>query len=123
MEDKLDTIAVAISKQLEGVESRLTEHVSKQIAGQAGEIANLSAQVSGFEARVTTAVAELKHQGRLNLEELKTEVKLAAEGYGANLDRIERELVALNKKMDMKFTDHHLILANHNTRITTLEQR
>lgn len=111
----------------------------------AGQIADISKQLSGFETRLTTAVtdlkhqaaismddlkhqaainmADLKHQTALNMDDLKQEVKLAGEGYGATLEGIERQLVELNAKVDTKFSDHDSILADHGLRITTLEER
>jgi septation ring formation regulator EzrA len=80
------------------------EHVAEQIA-------DLSKQLS--ETKV-----HLKNEARINMEELKAEVKLGAEGYGATLQKIERELVDLNKKVDTKFGDHDFVLADHNTRIS-----
>lgn len=87
------------------------------------QVADISKQLSGFEARVITAVADLKEQGRFNVEELKDEVKLLGEGYVATLEGIERKLSDLNTKIDTNLSDHDLVLANHNTRITKLEQR
>ena len=55
------------------------------------------------------------------LEDARDEVKKAAEGYKATLDRIENDLVELNKKVDVRFGDHDKVLANHNARITVLE--
>lgn len=92
-----------------------------------GQIADISKQLSSVETRlgerVTIAVKELNAQARINMEELKTEVKLAAEGYGGTLERIERGLKDLNAKVDTKFADHGGVLANHNTRIIKLERR
>ena len=65
----------------------------------------------------------LKNQAKMNMEELKTDVKWAAEGYGATLEGIERRLDDLNKKMDAKLADHDGILDVHNKRITALETR
>lgn len=108
MEDKLEQIGAQVTD------------LSKQVAGQ---LADVSKQLSGFEHHLTTAVRDLKHQAQVNMEALRTEVKVAAEGYGAILGGIERELTDLNTKVDTKFGDHDLVLANHNTRITKLEQR
>lgn len=60
---------------------------------------------------------------KMHFEEMQGQVRLAAEGYGMNLDRIERELKALNAKMDTKFGDHEQVLINHNERISALERR
>lgn len=98
MDVTLEVLAAELAKQLEGVEGRL-------------------------DARLTKGFDEVKHEAALHREALKQDVIAAAEGYGANLERIERELVALNKKMDTKFGDHDLVLKNHNERISTLEAR
>jgi cell division septum initiation protein DivIVA len=66
---------------------------------------------------------DLKEQARIYRESLRDEVRLAAEGYGATLERIERELADLNAKFDIKFTDHDRVLTDHNRRITKLESR
>ena len=91
-----------ISKQLAGMEGRLTGHVDKQLAA---------------------AVKELKHQAQIYKEELKEEVKLGAEGYGATLEGIQRELADLNKKVDTTLGDHDRVLTDHSKRIITLEGR
>jgi len=108
MEVTLERVAAQVSdvaKQLEqfqGMERRLAEHV---------------------ESHLNAAVKELKHQGKLNAEDLKHDVKIAAEGYGATLDGIKRELEHLNKQVDTRFGDHDRVLHNHNERITKLETR
>ncbi len=91
-----------ISKQLDGMEGRLTAHVDKQLAA---------------------AVKDLKHQAQIYKEELKEEVKLGAEGYGATLKGIERELAERNKKVDTSLGDHDLVLTDHSKRIIKLEER
>lgn len=112
MEDKLEQVSAQIAD------------LSKQVASQIADVSNqLSSVETRLEMRVTTAVTDLNAQARINMEELKTEVKLAAEGYGARLEHIERELEDLNKKVDTRFGDHDLVLSNHNKRVTTLEER
>ena len=104
-----------LSKQIVG-QAGQTADLSKQIVGQGGQLAELSKQL--FETKI-----EMKSHARVNMEELKSEVKLAAEGYGATLEGIERQLSDLNTKFDTKCGNHDLVLTNHNTRITKLEQR
>ena len=53
--------------------------------------------------------------------EAKEDVRKAAEGYKATLDRIERDLGELNQKVDVKLSDHDKILADHNERLVALE--
>jgi hypothetical protein len=86
--------------QFDGIESRLTAHVDTKLAA---------------------AVVELKRHAQIHKEELRDDVKKAAEGYDATLKKIDEELAALNKKVDTKFGDHDLVLANHNKRLTKLE--
>jgi hypothetical protein len=61
------------------------------------------------------AAAELRLVGeyKIHAEEMKAEVKLAAEGYGATLEGIDRRLTELAAKWDTKITDHDLVLADH----------
>ena len=76
-----------------------------------------------LDKQLTKGLADIKHQARLNMEELKTQVKAAADGYGGTLEGIQRELKDLNEKFDTKFGDHDLVLADHNQRIVKLEKR
>lgn len=91
-----------IESGFEGLEGRLTTHVDKQLAG---------------------AVAELKHQAQVDKEELKDDVKKAAEGYDATLRKIERELSHLNEQVDNGFRDHALAIKNHSNQISELQKR
>ena len=52
--------------------------------------------------RVRGAEKRLARGTRVHMEDLKSVVTLAAEGYGATLDRIERQLTELNTKWDTK---------------------
>ena len=60
---------------------------------------------------------------KMHFENLETKVTLAADGYGGTLQKIERELADLNKKVDTKFDDHAAILRDHSKRIVALEKR
>ena len=73
-----DVVAKRIEPKFEELEGRLSAHVDKRLA---------------------SAVAELKHQANTHKEELKDDVKKAAEGYDATLRKIERELSDLNRKV------------------------
>lgn len=52
------------------------------------------------------AESRLVGQYRIHAEEMKAEVKLAAEGYGATLEGIDRRLKELAVKWDTKIADH-----------------
>jgi hypothetical protein len=73
--------------------------------------------------RVRGAEKRLARGTRVHLEDLKSVVTLAAEGYGATLDRIERQLTELNSKWDTEIVDHDRVLADHNRRIAKLETK
>jgi hypothetical protein len=64
---------------------------------------------------------EIKDHVGILVGECKDSVQKAAEGYGATLEKIERELHELNGKVDTTFADHVKILGNHNERISALE--
>lgn len=88
------------------------------------DLKQVGAQISADVAKqLSDTRDELKHQAALNMEELRTELKKVADGYGATLESIERELAALNKTVDTKFGDRDLVLADHNRRIARLEKR
>ena len=103
------------------------EQVAAQVSEVAKHVAEVSRQLGETEQRLKAHVDEakkdLKHQAQVYKEELKQEVKLGAEEYGGTLGHIERELAALNKKVDTRLEDHDLVLGNHNERITTLAKR
>lgn len=68
-----------------------------------------------FEAR-----AELRM--KMHFENLDYTVKLAAEGYGATLDRIERDVAELKSSTTTGFADITRVLENHAQRIETIEE-
>ena len=75
-----------------------------------------------FSKRFDDAEKRLSEGALVNMEELKTVVKLAAEGYGATLEAMNRRLEGLEQKLDDNLRDHGLILKNHEQRISGLEQ-
>lgn len=80
---------------------------------------------AGFatKADLTAFAEEIKNHVGLRLDDAKEWVQKAAEGYGATLERIERDLDELNAKMDTGFFDHGKLLKDHDCRITALEGR
>jgi BMFP domain-containing protein YqiC len=99
------------------------EQVTAQISAA---VAELTRQLGETEQRLKSHVDEAKtdltHQAQVYKDELKKEVKKGAEGYGGTLEGIERDLADLNKKVDIKFRDHDLVLVDHNKRIAKLEK-
>lgn len=95
----------------------LADRLSKEVATQLGAVEQR------LTARVDHAEDELKRHSKAQMESLKEEVKLAAEGYGATLEGIETSLKELAVKLDTKISDHDLVLSDHAKRIENLEQR
>ena len=95
----------------------LAQSLSKEIAKQLGAVEQR------LTVRVDHAEDELKRHSKAHMESLKEEVKLAAEGYGATLEGIDRSLKELAVKLDTKIADHDLVLSDHAKRIQNLEQR
>jgi hypothetical protein len=83
-----------------------------------------------LESRLTTAVVEhlaaaegrLIGQYKIHAEEMKAEVNLAAEGYGATLESLDRRLDRLEKNWTARFGDHESLLKIHEKRISSLEE-
>jgi hypothetical protein len=115
-----------IVKQLGDAEKRLDGVIVKRLGDAEDRLGGVIVkQLGDAEKRLTeqftAAETRLSEGARVNMEELKSTVKLAAEGYGATLDRIERRLDELNAKVDTKFGDHDKVLMNHASRISRLE--
>jgi arginyl-tRNA synthetase len=108
-------IADAVEKRLSGAfEERIKTHFEERIKTHFEE--RIKDHIDKFEQRAETRM-------RMHFENLESQVKLAAEGYGATLEGIERRLTEINTKFDTKFGEHDRVLADHNGRITTLENR
>ena len=76
-----------------------------------------------MEGRMQMHFENTEERMQMHFESMEGTVRLAAEGYGATLAGIDRKLAALNEKFDKKFGDHDLVLADHNKRISKLEER
>lgn len=89
---------------------------------------NVTAAVTAVvNAHVSAVEARLSKQAHVNVEAVKSEVRLAAEGYAASLDSLHRRFDDMEKDMEKslktRLDDHDLVLKNHGGRITTLEQK
>ena len=93
-----ETVEARLRTAFVDSEARIKEHIDK------------------FEDR-----AEKRMQ--MHFENLEGTVRLAAEGYGSTLEGIDRKLAEMNTRFDEKFGDHDLVLADHNKRISKLEER
>ena len=99
--------------QFQELASEIAAAVEKRLSG-------------AFEERIKTHIDQFEERAELRMkmhfENLESKVTLAAEGYGATLEGINRELAELNEKVDNGFRDHALILKDHSKRITELEK-
>ena len=116
--------------QFEELAQRLKSELAPVIADQLkSELATVVADQ--VKSKLATVIAEqfaaagsrLVGQYRIHAEEMKAEVKLAAEGYGATLEGIDRRLKELAVKWDTKIANHDLVLSDHAKRLENLEQR
>lgn len=124
-----------VDNTVDGMETRLTAHVDKKLLEATDELkqqaaANLkelkqqaTENLEELKQQAVENLKELKHQAEMNAEDLQTLVKATAEGYGANLDRIDRELKELNKSVKTTLADHARVLATHSKHIDALEKR
>ena len=112
-------IADAVEKRLSGAfEGRIATRVEERLSGAFEQ--RVKTHLDTLEERVKTHINNFEQRAetrmKMHFENLETKVTLAADGYGATLKKIERELVDLNKKVDEKFADHDLVLTDHNRR-------
>lgn len=108
------------------------QELAKQIADDVVQridgvvVKRLGEAEKGFDDLIVKRLGEaekrLSDGAKMNMEELRTATKLAAESYGATLERIERELKSCKTDCDARFEDHNAVLDNHRKRITALEQ-
>ena len=72
--------------------------------------------------QVSAAERRLSEQAQANVEAVREQAKLAAEGYAATLDSINRHLHGIEAAVGIKFADHDKVLASHGDRLTALER-
>lgn len=74
-----ERIVVAMEPQFEELAGRITKDVSEAVTARVAEV-------------LAAAERRLSERAQVNVEAVKYEARLAAEGYGAMLESIEREL-------------------------------
>ena len=109
-----------LTERFNGAEGRLAEQF-------AGAEKRLSEQFAGAEKRLSEQFADAEQRladgAKAHMDELRTLVKLSAEGYGATLESIERRLTSLEKKVDNGFRDHGKILREHSIQLKALTRQ
>lgn len=118
------------------------QEAAKQIADAVERrlVARLSDRFDAFEERLESRFGTFEHRvdglvamrlgeaetrlaegAKAHAEELRDLVKLAAEGYGATLESIDRRLDRLEKKVDNGFADQARVLRQHTSEINTVK--
>jgi len=106
--------------EIGGVEGRLRA----EIGGVEGR---LRAEIGGAEDRLRleggTNTSSVESRLRVLIEASRDEQRLAAEGFGATLDRIETRLEQMHREYLHTRNDHASAIQDHDRRITALERR
>jgi malonyl CoA-acyl carrier protein transacylase len=127
MEPQFKDVSDEITRNVtEAVTRNVTEAVTRNVteAVTRNVTAAVTAAVNNHVTQVVTAAEQrLAHQAKLNVEAVKEVARLAAEGYVASLDAIDRRLATIETKLTIRVDDHDSILENHNERISSLERK
>lgn len=104
-----------MDEQFEALAQRIADEVEKRFSQRFDEAERR------LDARFDDAERRLSDGARVHAENLEHEIKIAAEGYGATLESIDRELKRLDTKWDTQIADHNSVLLDHGKRIRKLE--
>ncbi len=74
-----------------------------------------------FEERLNQFEERTEKRMQMHFENLEGTIRLAAEGYAAGLDRLDRQVAEMNAQFRAQFADHALVLGDHEKRIGKLE--
>ena len=104
--------------QFQELSERIAKDVSAAVSRDvtAAVTANLTDVLKAAEQR-------LSGQATIHAEAVREQAKLAAEGYAATLEGINRRLDGIEKAVNVKLRDHDNALANHAGRIAALEPK
>jgi len=122
--NSVETRLGSVETRLGSVETRLGG-VETRLGSVETNLVQLATKVDALPTKNDIAVftSEVKDQFGIMVADCTDSVRKAAEGYGASLTKIERELGDLNAKVHTQLADHVKILANHHERISALERR
>jgi uncharacterized phage infection (PIP) family protein YhgE len=108
-------VTAAVTRDVTATVSRdVTAVVTRDVT--AAVSANLTEVLKAAEQRLSS-------QATILAEDVKGQAKLAAEGYAATLDGINRRLDGIEKAVNTKLLDHDKVLANHASRLVALEPK
>lgn len=110
--------------QFEELAGRITKDVTEAVKAHVTDVLAAAEQRlvrTNLEA-LTAAERRLSKQARVNVEAVKSEGRLAAEGYAATLESIERELKDFRSEWRAKTDDIDRVLSNHVGRIEEIEK-
>ena len=134
MDPQFQELAAQITREVtqavtRDVTKNVTEAVKKDVTEALKD--HVTEVVSAAEGRLTehakstldAAERRLSEQAQINVENVRAETRLAAEGYSGVLESINRKLTGIEGQLAKQATHYDMVLANHNDRITTLEQK
>jgi len=117
-------LADDLTQQVTSLGQQLRKDLADDLTQQVTSLGQqLRKDLSGDIAKqLETAGEHLAGRMQVHAEELKELMQKAAEGYGGTLEGIQRDLKEFREEWRKKADDTDLILANHNDRITSLQQ-
>jgi gas vesicle protein len=124
MDPQFEALRRAIAGDVSYQVTRLGQQLRKELSDEmTQQVTSLGQQLSRDIAKqLETASEHLAGHMQVHAEELKDQVTKAAEGYGGTLDGIQRELKDFREEFRNHASNTKLILADHNSRISSLEQ-
>lgn len=114
MDPQFQELATQITKD---VTEAVNRHVTDVVAAAEGRLA------AHVRTSLESAEGRLAAQAQVNVEAVKSEARLAAEGYASTLKSIEGRLDRIESNIATGFRDRDAVLKNHNDRIVVLENK
>lgn len=117
----------AVDKRFDGVDRRL-DAIDKRFDEVDLRFVAIDKRFDTVENRLDTMDRKFdelptKSDLKVFMEEMASQVKTAAEGYGATLDSIDRSIQLMSTQITTKDRDRDLVLKDLGKRISALERR
>jgi exonuclease VII large subunit len=123
LSEQAQTNLDGLSAAFAATERRLSEQVQTNLDAAERRLSEQArVNLDTVTTALTAAEQRLADQAQVNVEAVKSEARMAADGYAGTLESIERRLDRIEGALDSKFTHYDAVLKDHNDRIRTLEQ-
>jgi predicted RecB family endonuclease len=124
--------SLAMDAQYEELAERIAQSVTVAVTRDVTEavtknvVATVTHDVTqalneAITVQLTAAERRLSSQAQAHMEAVRAEARMAAEGYAATLDGINRRLDTIEETVTANHRDTTAILRDHNKRLTALE--